>query len=154
MLINIVPVGLPKDASIKELLNKYTNRIKPYTELRLLHVKPEPVTKQNSKVVLLKESKRITDIMGFGYNIVFDSHGEMMDSDVFANFINKHIMTGTKTLNMIIGGPIGIDNGVKQKADRLLSLSKMTLPHELALIMIVEQTYRAFAIINRLPYIK
>ena len=88
------------------------------------------------------------------YNIVLDKGGKTMSSELFANFLNKRILSGIKIMNIIIGGPVGIDSSVKQGADTVLSLSPMTFPHELTMVIIAEQIYRAFSIMHGLPYHK
>ncbi len=154
MLINIVSVGFPKNKHVQEMTDDYMNRIQQYIKIALKTVKQEPILTNPTHVVLKKEADRLVVFMKNSYNVVLDKDGEMMSSELFAKFLNKRIMNGTKVVNIIIGGPMGIDVSIKQSADKAVSLSNMTFPHELSMVIIAEQIYRAFAIIHGLPYHK
>jgi 23S rRNA (pseudouridine1915-N3)-methyltransferase len=154
MLINVISVGLPKDKHIQYLTDSYLERIKNYSSISLKMVRQEPLSSKAETAALRKEAKKLVELMEGCYNIVLDKDGDMMNSELFANFLNKRIIGGVKVMNIIIGGPIGIDISIKQRADKILSLSSMTFPHELTMVIIVEQIYRAFAIMHGLPYHK
>jgi|YelNatPaOPRAMG01_1025707.scaffolds.fasta_scaffold00726_30 23S rRNA (pseudouridine1915-N3)-methyltransferase len=152
MLINIITVGLPKDAYIKHLTASYMDRIKNYANVSLKDIRQEPLRTKQEDIALRKEAIKFLYHMEGCYNVVLDKDGVMMDSELFAKFINKRIISGTKVMNIMIGGPAGIDSTVKQRADTVLSLSRMTFPHELSLLIVVEQVYRAFTILHGVPY--
>jgi 23S rRNA (pseudouridine1915-N3)-methyltransferase len=154
MLINILSVGLPKDKHIQHLTDSYLERTKKYTSISLKTIKQEPLASNAETGALRKEAKKLIHLMEDCYNIVLDKDGDMMGSELFANFLNKRIMSGIKVMNIIIGGPTGIDVSVKQRAEKVMSLSPMTFPHELTMVIIAEQIYRAFAILHGLPYHK
>jgi 23S rRNA (pseudouridine1915-N3)-methyltransferase len=75
-----------------------------------------------------------------------------LDTKNLAELIEKHRLSGTKEIAFVIGGPNGLSNAVRERADLVLALSRMTLTHELARVVLMEQIYRAFAIIHDLPY--
>ena len=154
MLITIVSVGLPKDEHVQKLTGRYIERIKKYSAITLKSVRQEPLTSAPGISALRKEAKKLAELMEGCYNIVLDRSGDTMSSELFANFLNKRIMSGIKIMNIIIGGPAGVDSSVKQKADTVMSLSAMTFPHELTMVIIAEQIYRAFSIMHGLPYHK
>lgn len=154
MHIRIIALGLPQNRYIKNLTNDYIERISHFSKISLEEVKPESTISVPVEVSLKKEAKKFILHMKDCYNVVLDKQGDMMSSELFANFLNKRIMSGVKTMNIIIGGPTGLDFSVKQKADKVISISKMTFPHELSLLIIVEQIYRAFTIMYGLPYHK
>lgn len=152
MLINIVSVGSPRSKQVQQLTGEYVGRIRHYAQVSLKAVRPEPMVSDSDSLVLRKEAGRLRELMDKCYNVVLDRDGEMMDSILFAKFLDKRIMAGTRVMNVIIGGPSGIDRSVKQGADKVLSLSHMTFPHELTIVIITEQLYRAFTILHGLPY--
>ncbi len=154
MFITIVSVGLPKDEHVQKLTERYFERIRKYSAISLKTIRQEPLTSNSEISALRKEAKKLVELMEGCYNIVLDKGGKTMSSELFANFLNKRILSGIKIMNIIIGGPVGIDSSVKQGADTVLSLSPMTFPHELTLVIIAEQVYRAFSIMHGLPYHK
>jgi len=154
MLINILTVGSPKNKYIKELTDDYIKRVQQYTNVMLKTVRQEPISSESGVVIRKKEAKRLMNFMENCYNVVLDTDGETMSSELFAKFLSMRIMNGIRVVNIIIGGPTGIDISVKQKAEKVLSLSMMTFPHELTMVIIMEQIYRAFTIMHKLPYHK
>ncbi|MGB9735895.1 MAG: 23S rRNA (pseudouridine(1915)-N(3))-methyltransferase RlmH [bacterium] len=154
MQIRIIVAGLPKNRCIQNLTYDYIERIDHYSKISLEEIKPESIISGMEKLALKKEAKKFMLHMENSYNVVLDKDGEVLTSELFANFLNKRIIGGVKTMNIIIGGPTGIDFSVKQRADKVLSLSRMTFSHELSLLIIVEQIYRAFTIMYGLPYHK
>ncbi len=154
MLINILSVGSPKDTCIRELTEGYLERIRRYCPVALKAVKQEALVPGAAADALKKEAQKLISLMDGCYNMVLDKDGEGMNSESFANFLNKRIMSGVKVMNIIIGGPMGIDSSVKQRAEKTMALSRMTFPHELAMVIVAEQVYRAFAILHGLPYHK
>ena len=86
------------------------------------------------------------------YVVLLDEHGKDYSSVQFAEFIQKQMNTGIKNMVFTIGGPYGFSTEVKQRADLLVSLSKMTFSHQMVRLLFAEQLYRAFTIINGLPY--
>ncbi len=152
MFINIVSVGLPRSKQVQQLTHDYMERINKYSRVSLKAVKQEPLLQGNGDVAVRKEAKKLIGLMKDCYNIVLDKDGEMMSSESFAKFLNNSIMGGTRIVNVIIGGPTGIDMSVKQRADKVLSLSRMTFSHEITMVIIAEQLYRAFTIMHGIPY--
>jgi 23S rRNA (pseudouridine1915-N3)-methyltransferase len=86
------------------------------------------------------------------YLVVVDPAGKQLDSPGFARFLERQCYDSARTLTFVVGGPAGIATNVKEKADMLLGLSRMTLPHDMARLLLVEQLYRGFTIIKGMPY--
>lgn len=112
---------------------------------------PSPAQRQ---MVLSKEGARIQKAMeGFGYKIVMAIEGQQPDSMAFSKKLEE-ITLRASSICIVIGGSFGIDEGIKKKADYLLSLSSMTFPHRLARIVLLEQLFRGFKIMNGETYHK
>jgi 23S rRNA (pseudouridine1915-N3)-methyltransferase len=86
--------------------------------------------------------------------VLLDERGDELDSIGMAQFIEKHRNLGTKRLAFVIGGPDGVSEDVRKRANLILALSRMTLTHEIARMVLFEQIYRAFTVIHDLPYQK
>lgn len=84
--------------------------------------------------------------------VVVDPRGKAMKSHEFADLLRRQCYDGSRTLVFVVGGPDGVASGVRDRADLLLGLSDMTLPHDMARLVLAEQIYRGFTIIHRLPY--
>lgn len=130
--------------------NKHNPEIEYYVDkidsLEVIHVKDDKST--NKELVKKNEGKRILEKV-IGYTVALTEEGAQMDSITFAQLIEKQ-----PDITFIIGGAYGLSDEVKKKAVLLLSLSKMTFPHELAYLMLVEQLYRAERILEGHPYHK
>jgi 23S rRNA (pseudouridine1915-N3)-methyltransferase len=86
--------------------------------------------------------------------VLLDERGREMDSRALAGFLEKHMLAGTSQITFVIGGHAGVSERVKERADFMLALSRMTLTHEMARVLLIEQVYRAFTILRGLPYQK
>ncbi len=149
--INIIFVGKKLEEYTNLGINKFANKIKKYAHLNFYKIKP----KTNADILknLKEEAKDILKHIQDGFNIVCDSKGEMFDSISFSNKINNLAMQHS-TLNFIIGSSDGLDESVKNKAYLKIAFSKLTFPHELFQVLLLEQIYRAFSILNNHNYHK
>jgi 23S rRNA (pseudouridine1915-N3)-methyltransferase len=122
--------------------------------MELIEVKEEPASAKTPACdVMAREARRLmekTDERDFV--AALSDEGREFDSKAFSAFMEKRLSSGKKRLAFVIGGPFGIDSSVKERADVVLSLSKMTLAHETALLVLVEQVYRALADLKGAPY--
>lgn len=147
-------VGKQKENPEKILFSRYQKQLKPYARLS---VKELPEIKFSSVAdrtrVLKKEAtlfeKKITNTHCL---IVLDANGTSFSSEHFAKQLSIWSEQEQKKLLFLIGGPLGIDDQTKKKADVLLSLSPFTLPHDLACVVLCEQLYRAMTIIFQKTY--
>lgn len=138
MKIVVLPIGKPKFRQIRELVAEYAGRVAHYLPIAVLPCRDDAAA-----------LKRIepADVL-----ILLDERGKQLSSEGLAEFLSGHANRGTKRLCFFIGGPDGAGDEVKQRADLIISLSRMTLPHELALVLLLEQLYRACSINRGEPY--
>jgi 23S rRNA (pseudouridine1915-N3)-methyltransferase len=139
--LTIAWIGKTKDRAIQDLTDKYLNRLAHYATIEALSVKDE------SKLLNLSERKSERHIL-----IALDSQGEQLSSEGLAEFLQNQQNRGSTHLVFAIGGADGHSEDLKNTAAFTLSLGKMTLSHELARVVLLEQLYRAFTILKGHPY--
>jgi 23S rRNA (pseudouridine1915-N3)-methyltransferase len=161
--ISFICVGSIKKGYIKDGLREYLKRIERYCPVELIEVKEQSRTKKAGPWGLKKEAARIlAKVDRADYKVVLsESHagnrergnrGKSFKSADFAGFFERLLKGGKKRACFIVGGPFGLHPEVIKGADMVLSLSPMTMPHELATLVLAEQVYRAFTIIRGEPY--
>ena len=156
MQIKIITVGKPRDQNILAVVEKYIKRLRYYSNISVTYVKEMKVTSGRNKVEILREEsaricKKLDDR---DFLITLVRRGKSFSSESFADFINKKYMGNKKSLVFIIGGPLGLDEKLIKQSHLSLSFSPMTYPHELSLIVLSEQLYRAFTILRGEKYHK
>lgn len=150
-MIRIICVGKIKENYFKDAILEYKKRISKYTKLEIIEINDYAL---DVKTTLKKEGDEILKyIDNSHYNIVMDINGEQLDSVSLSKKINN-IFINNSTINFIIGGSYGIDERVKEKSNYRLSFSKLTFPHQLFRIVLLEQIYRSFKILNNEEYHK
>lgn len=159
MEINIISVGKIKEDYFKKAIEEYEKRLKAYCRVNFIELKDESEGKNLSDkdidIILDKEGKRILEkIKERSFIIVLDIKGKSIDSVEFSKKINDIMLDGISSIDFIIGGSLGISQEVKDKANYSLSFSKFTFPHKLMKVILMEQIYRAFTIINNKTYHK
>lgn len=159
MRFRIISVGKIREPFYDQGIKEYLKRLKPYTNIELLDGLEEKNNPQAGLADIAryrqKEGRKIMDLMGRDeIAVVFDIQGEMLSSPEWANYIEQLNGRSSSRINMIIGGAFGLDEKVKQRAERKISFSPMTFPHQMAVLMLTEQIYRSFKIIRREPYHK
>lgn len=159
MEINIISVGKIKEDYFKKAIEEYEKRLKAYCRVNFIKLKDESEGKNLSDkdidIILDKEGKRILEkIKERSFIIVLDIKGRSIDSVEFSKKINDIMLDGISSIDFIIGGSLGISQEVKDKANYSLSFSKFTFPHKLMKVILMEQIYRAFTIINNKTYHK
>ena len=153
MKINIISVGKIKESYFNDGIEEYKKRITKYSNIELITVADES-NDLDSKTVKKKEGERIlSKIPSNSYTIVLDLNGKELDSIEFAKKMDD-IMQVSSTINFIIGGSLGLDKDVIDRADYRLSFSKFTFPHKLMKLILLEQIYRSFKINNNESYHK
>lgn len=155
MKIHFVFVGKTVFPEMQRGIDRYLERLGHYVRVEVHVVRPERVgPKADEKVVLEKEGRRIADLVsGRGVLIVWDEKGTALTSHEFAHVLQR-LCHGGQDVWMVLGGPLGLSQDVKQRAHHRLSLSAMTFPHDLARLLVAEQTYRALTILRGEPYHK
>ena len=152
MRIRIIWTGKTRDARLRGLIEEYVERISHFarcevTELRELG--------RTDKTGIDKESRRISDGLRPGsLTVLLDPDGTEWTSQQLAAQVQKWEGNGIKEVAFIIGGPNGVTDDLKSRVDERWSLSRLTLTHEMARVLLLEQLYRAYTIVHGLPYQK
>ena len=159
MKISIVCVGKIKEKFFRSAIDEYSKRLSRYCKLEIIEVTDEktPDNASDHEVELIKdkEGERILkNIGGDAYVIALAILGKQLSSEELAEKIEKLGIQGTSHIQLIIGGSLGLSDKVLKRADMLLSFSKMTFPHQLMRVVLLEQIYRGFRIMNNEPYHK
>jgi len=148
--LSLVTVGKLKDRHVSALCADYSKRISRYNALKLVEVKDARGESPDRASAL--EARRLLDKLPSGTHVVtLDEHGTQRTSVGFSRWLAGRQRAG-RPLSFVIGGPWGLGDPVKQRADESLRLSDMTLPHELARLVFLEQLYRAFTILHGSKY--
>ena len=151
-MIKIITVGSLKEQYLKDAINEYLKRIRKYTNIEIIEVKDEGLV-EKEKALKLEEEKIIKNIQEKDYIITLEIEGKELDSIEFANKIDK-IQQEYSNITYIIGGSYGLSNLIKEKSNYHLSFSKMTFPHQLFRVLLLEQIYRSYKINNNESYHK
>jgi 23S rRNA (pseudouridine1915-N3)-methyltransferase len=156
MNIKIIAVGKIREKFILSGVEEFVKRIQPYSSLKIIEIEAETIKSdsQIAKAMKTEGEKILNTLSDNAYIITLDVKGNQLCSETFADKISNINTQGINQLVFIIGGAFGLDQTIKKRADFALSLSKMTLPHQLARLFVLEQIYRAFKIINNEPYHK
>ncbi len=152
MKINVTAVGKIKEKFFKDAVDEYAKRISRYCVFSVTEC-PEASPSKSEDERRQIEGKSLLD-KAKGKIIALDGGGEEISSRELAELIERYTLAGASELSFIIGGSNGLSKEVLSCADKRISFGKMTYPHQLFRVMLTEQIYRAFAIINNTPYHK
>lgn len=151
-MIKIICVGKIKEKFFKEALEEYKKRLSKYTKLQIIEV--EDVNLSNESLIKQKEKELIEkNINEKDYVITLEIEGKELNSIELSNKIQELEQT-SPNITFIIGGSYGLDEKLKQKSNYKLSFSKLTFPHQLFRVILLEQIYRAYKIKNNESYHK
>ena len=159
MKITVITVGKIKEKYLRDAVAEYVKRLSRYCKLEIIEVADEKTPDQASETVEEqirdKEGERILKyIRADMYVITLEIGGKMVSSEELADKINMLGIRGQSSVAFVIGGSIGLGREVLKRSDYALSFSKMTFPHQLMRVILLEQVYRSYRIINREPYHK
>ncbi|KRM02751.1 23S rRNA (pseudouridine(1915)-N(3))-methyltransferase RlmH [Limosilactobacillus gastricus] len=159
MTIKIIGVGKLKEKYFKAGIAEYAKRLNRYTKFEIIEVPdekaPESLSSAEMQSVMEKEGARILDkIKDREYVFALAIQGQERSSEEFAKEINQLTTYGHSDLTFVIGGSLGLSQAVMQRANTTISFGRFTLPHQLMRLVLTEQVYRAYTIINGLPYHK
>ena len=159
MRITIIAVGKIKEKFYREAIGEYTKRLSKYCKLDIIEVAdektPERCSETEEQLILSKEADRILkNIRPEMYVYALAIQGKKSDSVGLANEINQLALSGKSSIAFIIGGSLGLHTSVLNRADKQISFSDMTFPHQLMRVILTEQIYRGFRIIAKEPYHK
>lgn len=156
MKLHLLFVGKTAFPELESAIDRYLSRLRHYIPTEIHVIKPEKITDSISvETVKEREAARILRLYDSrDYLVAWDQKGRQVTSEGFAQFWKGLPANGHSGVWMVLGGPVGLSHSVIQKAQSTLSFSKMTFPHDLARLMLVEQLYRAFSILRGEPYHK
>jgi len=157
--IKIVTVGKVKDKYLIMGIDEFIKRLKPFAKVNLIEVPderaPESLSPADMEIVKKKEAERILSKIGDdAYVVALAIEGKMKTSEELAAGIESLMTYGRSKMVFVIGGSLGLHDTVYKRADELLSFSKMTFPHQMMKLILIEQVYRAFKIMKNEPYHK
>lgn len=159
MKITLITVGKIKEKYLKDAISEYTKRLSKYCKLEIFEVADEKTPDHASETIenqiRSKEGERILKLVkDDAYVITLEIQGKQLTSEEFADKIETLGIQGISHITFVIGGSIGLGQDVLKRSDYALSFSKMTFPHQLMRVILLEQIYRSYRIINGEPYHK
>lgn len=155
MKIQLIIVGKIENSCLGALADIYLRRITNYAQVELVPIKPEKIKNLSDSEILQREGRKIlAKVSESDFVMLLDREGAHYTSEEFSQVFERLAMASRKRIVLLLGGPLGIAAAVKRRADDIISLSKMTFPHELAAVMVLEQIYRAFSILRGEKYHK
>ncbi|AYF53886.1 23S rRNA (pseudouridine(1915)-N(3))-methyltransferase RlmH [Clostridium botulinum C] len=159
MNITIICVGKLKEKYLKQAIDEYSKRLSRYCKLNIVELNdektPDNASEKDELIIKQKEGMRIlSHIKDSMYVIALDIKGKMVTSEELADLINDLGVRGNSNIALVIGGSLGLDEEILHRANYKLSFSKMTFPHQLMRVILLEQIYRAYRINSGEPYHK
>lgn len=157
MKIEIICVGKLKEKYLVQAIEEYTKRLSRYCKLSIIELSdektPDNASEKEELQIKEKEGEKIlSKISESAYVVALDLQGKMLSSQELATFLADCGVRGNSHLIFIIGGSLGLSSSVLQRANCKLCFSKMTFPHQLFRVMLLEQIYRSFRINNNEAY--
>ncbi len=150
-MIKIICVGNIKEKYLRDAIEDYKKRITKYSKLEIIEV-GESVFDDTDKNLLIESERIIKHIEPRDHIIILDSKGKQYNSIDFSKYIDKNLIH--KDLLFVIGGSHGLSNSLKKMSNDIVSFSQFTFPHQLFRLILLEQIYRSFKIINNESYHK
>lgn len=159
MKITVITVGKIKEKYLEDAIAEYSKRLSRYCKLEIIQVADEKTPDRASEVVETqikdKEGERIlSHIKDTAYVVALAIEGKMISSEELAELIDGLGVRGESHIQFVIGGSLGLSKKVLERADYKLSFSRMTFPHQLMRVVLLEQVYRGFKILAGEPYHK
>ena len=153
MRLQFIWPGKTKNAHLRALIEDYEKRVSHFTRCEITELRADSGAGGGTGID--RESKRISDaLLNAEVTILLDPQGTEWNSEELARQVQDWENSGIRSVAFIVGGPDGVSQDLKRQVTRHWSLSKLTLTHEMARVVLVEQLYRAYAIIHRLPYVR
>lgn len=156
MKIKIIALGKIKEKFLKDGIEEFLKRLRPYAQVEITELMPIEIKDDNltSKVLDEEAEKILSNIKQDSYVITLEILGKQLSSEEFASKIEEITNSGISELVFVIGSSCGLSSKISQRADFKLSISKMTFLHQFARLLLVEQIYRAFKILKNETYHK
>ena len=158
MKIKIYCIGKIKEQYLKDGINEYLKRISPYSNIEIVEVIDSKVKDNPNKADIEKakneEGEKVLRLLKNDYLIGLDLNKSEFTSEEFASFIQKKMVEGGSSISFVIGGSYGLSDDLKKRCNTSISLSKLTFLHQMTRLILLEQIYRAFKILNNETYHK
>lgn len=159
MNIDIICVGKIKESYFRDGIAEYTKRLSRYCKISIIEVADEKTPDGQSealdeKVKTIEGDRILKSIKNNTFVVLCDLNGKMLNSVDLSEYINELGVRGISDIAFVIGGSLGVSEEVRNRADFKLCFSKMTFPHQLMRVILLEQIYRAYRIMNNEPYHK
>jgi len=156
MKIKIIALGKIKENYIKDGVEEFLKRLKPYTPIEIIEINPIEIKDENliDNILIQEGEKILSQINNDTYLITLELEGKQLSSEEFSSKINDLCNSGINEVAFVIGSSYGIGKNVKARANYKLSFSKMTFLHTFARLILIEQIYRAFKILKNETYHK
>ena len=159
MKIKIVTVGKLKEKYLRDGIAEYSKRLSRFANLEMIELTDEKTPdrasdSENQKILELEGTRILSKIGDRDFVIVLAIEGKTLSSEEFSKQLEQAPINGFSTLTFVIGGSLGLSPQVKKRANLSISFGRLTLPHQLMRLVLVEQIYRAFTIQQGSPYHK
>ena len=156
MKIRIIWIGSNNDAEFGAAIDRYFNRIKHFFPIEVTELAPEKSrqNKDDASIMRADSARLVGAIPSRGTTVVLDERGELLDSLKFSRWLERLTTQEPYGINFVMGGDVGMDESVRKRASKVISLSPMTLPHQIARVVLLEQIYRACTLMRNIPYHK
>lgn len=155
MKLSLFCIGKLSLSWLQEGANEYSKRIKRYLPIDIEELKESKIggKKAESRQIMQQEGSQLLARVPQGaYTVALDERGKLFSSEQLADFMSQHMLDGTPEIAFVIGGAYGLSDAVRDSARLQLSLSPMTLTHQMARVILLEQLYRGLTILRNEPY--
>ncbi|MFN7928168.1 MAG: 23S rRNA (pseudouridine(1915)-N(3))-methyltransferase RlmH [Blastocatellia bacterium] len=154
MKLHLVWIGKTKDRHCAALTDEYLKRLTRYASYEISELKDSGGTADEARAVQMESAKLLAAVERDDFVVLLDEAGQEFTSVEFSTVLAAHQQQGRKRLAFVIGGFAGVSGEVKKRAQLKLALSRMTLTHEMARVLLAEQLYRAYTLLAGVPYHK
>lgn len=152
MRITLIAVGKLKERHWREAAEEYLKRLGPYATIDIVEIPDRDVSGDEVRALAAEGEAILRAIPAHAHVVVLDSGGVKRSSEAFSEHLSRLMLEGTSHVAFVIGGAAGLHSSVLACAEERLSLGPMTLPHQMARVVLLEQIYRAFRIMRGEPY--
>jgi 23S rRNA (pseudouridine1915-N3)-methyltransferase len=150
--VRIAAIGRLKESHWRAACEEYLKRLRPYATVEMVEVADRDITRDAGRAVSAEGADLLRAIPESSYVVALDLSGPQLTSEEFSGTLGELMVGGHSDVTFVIGGSAGLSPAVLQRANETLALSRMTLPHQLARVVVLEQLYRAFRIMRNEPY--
>ena len=156
MKLSLIWPASSSEKDFAEAIDRYLKRIRHFYPIEVVEVPAERGRQSQSDVAMMRSqsARLVAAIPARGTIVVLDERGQMLDSLKFTRWLERLTIDSPHGIHFVVGGDVGLDDSVRDRADKLLSLSAMTLPHQLARVVLLEQIYRGCTLMRNIRYHK